>query len=99
MAEKKPEVVGEIGIVTNNDFATIEVFGMKLLAIRGKYIFRFRTACGVVVLERCQGFYYFAFGANLDMDVVALEYPAKIGVVRCARAQTFDRRVFIAEGL
>ena len=37
--------------------------------------------------------------ADGDVDVVGLKNAAKVGLVRCARAQPLDRRLLVAEGL
>ena len=89
----------EIGIIADHDAPAAQILGVKLLSVD-----RQDEECPGTRRHRAgpecrQSRYRLAFGTDLDVDVAALEHATKVGVVRCPRAQTLDRRRPVAEGL
>src|SRR5207248_11218095 len=81
--QEEAEVIVKVGIGAGNGFAINEVFGFEGFAIGGQDELGLLASGGGTLSQRREGRRYFAFRANLDMDVVALQHAAvQIGFVR-----------------
>ena len=96
--QKKAEVVGEISIGAGDGFALDEVFGFKRFAVGGQDELGLLAGGGGARPQRREGGRHFAFRADLDVDVIALQHPAgQIGLVRVSGLQTLERGLLVAE--
>ena len=97
--KEKAEMVGKVGIVTDDDLAAIQVFSLKVLSIGGEDEFCTGFRRRRASLERRKGLRDRAVFSDLEVDVVGLKNPANIQFVGRAGPQALDRRGLVAERL
>lgn len=91
-------MVVEVGIGTGEDLAVGKVFGFKGFSVGGEDEFGLVAGGGGTQPKRGEGGGYFAFGRDLQVDVIALEHPAQIGFVRVPALEPFEGGLLVAEG-
>nr|WP_199269274.1 hypothetical protein [Escherichia coli] len=77
---------------------TVEVFGFKVFAVRGKDEFRLGLACCRAGLKCSQHLCDLAPFTGQNVDVVCLKNTTQVGLIRCPGAQTFDGRFLVTKG-
>tara|TARA_R100000750_G_scaffold694_1_gene904 strand:+ start:315 stop:947 length:633 start_codon:yes stop_codon:yes gene_type:complete len=96
--QEEAKMIGELLKGTGDGFAADQVLGLELLTIGSEDELGFELGGGRAIFECREGVGDRAKGAGGDMDVVALQDPAKIGFVRFALAQLLDLGGFAPEG-
>lgn len=97
--QEEAEFIAKAGIGAGDGLAIDEVFGFDGLAIGGEDELGLISAGGSALSQRGQGRRHFAFRADLEMDVVALQHPAgQIGLVRISALEPFKGGLLVAEG-
>lgn len=92
-------MVGEVGVVANDDLAAVQVFGLKVLPIGGEDKFCAGLRSGGATLQGRKGICNCAIFSDLEVDVVGLKNAANIRFVGRAGSQALDRRGLVAESL
>ena len=83
--QEEAEVVGKVGVGAGDGLAVDEVLGLEALAVGGQDELGLVAGGGRTLPQRGERRRHFAFRADLDVDVVALEHPAgQVGLVRVA---------------
>ena len=96
--QEKAEVIGEVGIVADDDFSGGQVFRLKLGAIGSQDELRLGARGCPACPQGSEGLGHRARGAGFDVDVAGLKDAAKVGLVRAARSQALDGRGLVPEG-
>ena len=97
--QEEAEVVVKVGVGAGDGLAIDEVFGLKALAVGGQDELGLVAGGGSTLPQRGEGRRHFAFRADLEVDVVALEHPAgQIGLVRVSTLEPFEGGLLVAEG-
>ena len=95
--QEEPEVIGEVRIGAGDGVAGGDVLRLKVSAVGGKDEFRLGLGgCGAC-FEGLKGLGHLPFSTGLEVNVVGLKNPAKVGFVGRPRAQALDRGVLVAE--
>src|SRR5262249_25852974 len=79
--------------------AARQVLGLEVDPIGCEDEFRLRLGRGRTCLQRRESLGDLALATAGNVDVVGLKNAAQVGLIRCASAKPFDRRVLIPEGL
>ena len=97
--QEKTEVIMKIGVVAGDGLAITEVLRLKTFAVGGEDELDLVPSSSWAIPQACEGSSHLTFRANLQMDIIALEYAA--GQVRLVRATAFkplDRGWLVTKG-
>src|ERR1039458_2250130 len=95
--QEKTKVVMKIGIVTGDRLAIDEVFRLEGFAIRGENELGLLRNGFWTFPQRLECAFHVSVRADLDMDVVALENTAEVGLIGTTAFQPLDRGGLVAE--
>jgi hypothetical protein len=96
--QKEAKFIAKLGVAAGNGLAIDEIFGLKVLAVGGEDELGLVAVSGRTLPQLAESRCHSAF-ADLEMDVVALEYPARrVGLVCVSAFQPFEGGFLIPEG-
>jgi hypothetical protein len=90
-------MVGKVLIGAGDGVAASQVFGLERVPVRCQNELGLGLCGRRACLQRDQSLRDLAGRGNGNMDVVGLKNPAKVGLVRLALTQAFERRFVVAE--
>src|SRR5260370_635326 len=97
--EEETEMVWEVAIGAGDRLAARQILGLEGVSIRCQNVFGFGPGGRLAGLERGERLSDLAGSGDGDMDVIGLKDTAKVGLIRLALTQAFNRRFLVAEGL
>lgn len=96
--QEETEVVGEVFERAGNCLAARQVLGLEVRAVGREDEPRLGLGRGGAVLQRPERLRHLACAGGQNVDVVALEDAAKVGLVGRPRAKALERRLLVPEG-
>jgi hypothetical protein len=96
--QEKPKMVREIREGTRDGFTVAEAFGLKRLAVGRKDEFGFLARRGLALPQFIKRGRYLAFGADFDVDIVALKNAAgQVGLICGSATKALDGCIFVSK--
>ena len=95
--QKETEMLGELGIVADDDVAALHILSVELSPVGRQEELRFGSGglwTGLQGGQRSRGV---ALRGDLDVDVAPLEDPTDIGSIRSACAEPLDGCLLVSE--
>jgi hypothetical protein len=86
-------------VAAGHRFASLKILRFEPLSIRRKDELRLSTHRGRTRLQRSQRLRHLAGAGDRDMDVVSLQYTAKVRLLRLPLPQPLERGLLVPEGL